>query len=125
MSDHRPTLVIVNLNKNITKNTARSYFIRDMSNFDLEAFNHSLFSFFPILSTISDIDQKFEYLQAHISHCINFHAPLRKHTKKELKFADKPWISDSINISIDNKNRLYRILQNRDDVELKRKYNKI
>ena len=125
MSDHRPTLVIVKLNKNIMKNTSRDYFVRDMSNFDLEAFNHSLFSFFPTLLTISDIDQKFEYLQTHISRCINFHAPLRKRTKKELKFADKPWISDCIKISIDNKNRLYRILQNRDDAELKKKYNKI
>ena len=96
-----------------------------MSNFDPEAYNHSLFSFFHILPNIPDIDQKIEYLQAHISHCADFHAPFRERTKKELKFANKPWISNSIQKSIDNKNHLYQVLQNRDDIELRRKYNKI
>ena len=45
--------------------------------------------------------------------------------KKELKFAAKPWLSLSIQTSIKNKNKLYHYLQNHDDPELKRKYNKM
>ena len=32
--------------------------------------------------------------------CVNNHIPLRKKTKKEEKFAYKPWISNSIKRSI-------------------------
>ena len=125
ISDHRPTLAIVKMNKSVTNKAPRNYFIRDMENFDLEAFNNSLFTFHTTLSVSYDIDQKFTDLQTHIIDCINIHAPLRKRTKKEQKFANKPWISDSIKISIDNKNRLYRYLQNHDNLEMKRKYNKM
>ena len=106
ISDHRPTLAIVKMNKSITNNSPRNYYVRDMENFDADAYNNSLFSFFPSLSTRYDIDQAFSDLQTHIIDCINTHAPLRRRTKKEQKFADKPWISNCIKISIDNKNCL-------------------
>ena len=39
----------------------------------------------------------------HITNCIEKHAPLRMRTRKEKKFSGKPWISESIQKSIDNK----------------------
>ena len=45
--------------------------------------------------------------------------------QKELKFAAKPWISEGLQKSITNKNNLYSYLQNHDNPELKRKYNKM
>ena len=44
ISDHRPMLCIVKLNKSIVKMTPNNYFIRDMDRFDIEAFNESLFN---------------------------------------------------------------------------------
>ena len=125
ISDHRPMLCIVKLNKSIVKMTPNNYFIRDMDRFDIEAFNESLFNFPQITSSTPDLDKQFSELQTHISDCINKHAPLRKRTKKEKKFTAKPWISDCIQISIDNKNNLYQYLQKHDNAELKRKYNKM
>ena len=79
ISDHRPTLFILNIRKKIVSNCSRNYFIRDMSNFDEEAFNESLFNFIP---TSPNVNQSFAELQGHILKCINDHAPLRKRTKK-------------------------------------------
>ena len=121
ISDHRPTLFILNIRKKIVSNCSRNYFIRDMSNFDEEAFNESLFNFIP---TSPNVNQSFAELQGHILKCINDHAPLRKRTKKEQKFMNKPWISESIQISIANKDKLYAYLQTHNNPLLKRKYNK-
>ena len=46
-------------------------------------------------------------------------------TRKEQKFSGKPWISESILNSINNKNNLYKYLQTHDNHELKKKYNKM
>ena len=125
ISDHRPTLCILNLNKKITKLHDNAYFIRDMKNFDLDAFNESLFEFHEKKSEGADLEQNFSNLQSHILECINKYAPLRKRTRKEKKFASKPWISECIQISIDNKNNLYQYLQKNDRPDLKQKYNKM
>ena len=93
-----------------------------MSNFDETSFNESLFDF---NSTHQDIDTSFAELQNYILKCINKHAPLRKHTPKEQKFSHKPWITESMQISIVNKDKLYIHLQNYDDPVLNRKYNKM
>ena len=47
-------------------------------------------------------------LNKHILFCINKHIPLRKRTKKEIKFALKPWISRGLKRSIIEKQRLYK-----------------
>ena len=93
-----------------------------MTNFDVQGFNESLFNF---QTTSSDINDKFSELQNHISQCIDRHAPFRKRTRKERKFSPKPWISSSIQTSINNKNSLYYYLQSHANEELKKKYNKM
>ena len=96
-----------------------------ISYFDLYAFNESLFEFHEKKSEDADLEQNFSNLQSHILECINKYAPLRKRTRKEKKFASKPWISECIQISIDNKNNLYQYLQKNDRPDLKQKYNKM
>ena len=64
-----------------------------MTNFSMESYNESLFNFPLSVFQNSTIDVKFSKLQTHINNCINMYAPLRKRTKKELKFAAKPWLS--------------------------------
>ena len=125
ISDHRPTLVVLNQNKEIADTSPKNYFVRDMAHFDIEKFNESLSRFTPPSDRNFDIDKGFSDLQNHIRSCINAHAPLRKRNKKECRYLNKPWISESLQISIDNKNRLYERLQNRHDPTLKRKYNKM
>ena len=127
ISDHRPTLVILKVCASRRKIIPKSYYIRDMTNFNLEAFNESLFNFSSsnLWDNNTDIDTKFSDLQAHINHCTDLHAPLRKRTVAELKFSDKPWISECMKISIRNKNNLYIHLQTHNDPVLKRKYNKM
>ena len=58
--------------------------------------------------------------------CINKHIPLRKRTKKELKFALKPWISKGLKRSIIEKQRLYKLSRtNRPDKNVRiNRYNK-
>ena len=124
ISDHSPMLFVVKLHKNIAKPHPCSYFVRDMKNFSNQEFNESIFNFVNPDGD-SDLDLKFFRLQNHITYCINKHAPLRKRTKKELRFVAKPWISNSIQISIDNKNNLYQYLLKHENHELKRKYNKM
>ena len=93
-----------------------------MKNFNYDEFNKSLSQFEP---SSSNIDDCFSELQSHINKCTEKHAPLRKRTKKEMEFADKPWISASIQRSINNKNNLYVYLQSHSNPSLQRKYNKM
>ena len=126
ISDHRPILFIMNAKKKITK-TCNSYYMRDMQNFNLEAFNDSLFEFRQNNINLSEPNQKFVNIQKHILDCINKHAPLRRKTRKEQKFLLRPWIANSISIqiSIVNKNNLYSYLQKHDRPDLRTKYNKM
>ena len=127
ISDHRPTLAILNVNTSKRRHIPNNYFVRDMANFNAEAFNESLFNFSAsnLWDHNTDIDTKFTDLQTHIKNCIDLHAPPRKRTRKELKFSAKPWISKCLQISINNKNNLYHYLQTHNDPVLKRKYNKM
>ena len=115
ISDHRPMLITIKSNKRPLNTPNSTQYIRDMTNFDVQGFNESLFNF---QTTSSDINDKFSELQNHISQ-------FRKRTRKERKFSPKPWISSSIQTSINNKNSLYYYLQSHANEELKKKYNKM
>ena len=122
ISDHRPILITINANKQPIDISSNNLYIRDMTNFDIQGFNDSLFNF---QTNSANINKKFSQLQTHILECIEKHVPLRKRTRKEREFSSKPWISNSIKQSIDNKNKLYLYLQSHSNDELKRKYNKM
>ena len=50
----------------------------------------------------------FEQLYFQVSDVIDRNAPLKPLSRKESKFYSKPWITERIKTSINNKNRLYR-----------------
>ena len=125
ISDHSPMVFAIELNKKISKTYQNNIFTRDWTNFRSDAFNDSLYDFTCEIDKNSDIHKKFYDLQIHIANCIEKHAPLRMRTKKEKKFSGRPWISESIRISINNKNNLYKFLLTHDDQELQKKYNKM
>ena len=58
------------------------------------------------INTLS-IDENFQKLQEHITHCIDKLISLRKFTKREKSFKKKPWITKGLQMSIRNKNKLY------------------
>ena len=42
------------------------------------------------------VNSKFELFYENVSTSVNYHAPLRKMNKKEVKFCEKPWITPKI-----------------------------
>ena len=107
ISDHFPIVATINIHaKKMCINDPYPY-IRDYRNFNREAFNESLSDFNDI--TTQSLDSRFFNLNKHLLSCINKHIPLRKRTKKEMKFALKPWISKGLKRSIIEKQRLYRL----------------
>ena len=81
-------------------------YIRCYKNLNQDELDESLINFQD--NETEHLDYRFEKLNAHILHCCNMHIPLRERTKKEMKFALKPWISSSLKNSIIKKDRLYR-----------------
>ena len=68
----------------------------------------------------------FYNLQNHFLNCVNNHLPFRKRSKRELKFALKPWITNSMKKSINERSRLYRIsrINHPNQSHRKTKYNR-
>ena len=107
ISDHFPIVATISINhKKLSDNDVFPY-IRDFRNFDVDTFNESLINFDD--NEMLSLDERFENVHSHILSCINLHIPLREKTKKEKKFALKPWISNSLKRSILHKKRLYNI----------------
>ena len=74
----------------------------------------------------SELDSNFEHFHVHYWNCPNEPAPVRNKRKKELKFAMKPWISQSLKRSILERARLYRLsrIPHPDQNQRKTKYNR-
>ena len=124
ITDHFPIVATISINsKKIHGNNINPY-IRDFRNFDIESLNRSLNNFIDI--ELQDLDTRFENLHTHILSCLNKHIPLRKRTKKEMKFAFKPWITRALQISIVERARLFRVSRevHPNQSERKKKYNK-
>ena len=107
ITDHMPIVATIGIpsKKNVMQNL--NPYIRDFRNFDKEKFNESLSHF--TCGDEDNLDVNFYNLHNHFLNCVNKHIPLRKRTKKELKFAFKPWISKSIQKSINEKTRLFKL----------------
>ena len=96
IKDHLLTFVVIqsSLTQKVIKN---DLLIRDYRNADAVEFNRLIEEFNPYLnSNTLSIDEKFQKLQEHIIHCIEKLIPLRKLTKREISFKQKPWISKGI-----------------------------
>jgi len=94
-----------------------------MNNFDKEL----------LLNDINDLVQ--ENLQANLnpestineflndySRILNYHAPIRSQTRKEVRFNQKPWLNKEILKDIKTKNELYKQCYKKDDPVLIAKY---
>ena len=73
----------------------------------------------------------FSAFNNHLRKCIDKFAPLRRISRKEYRFKQKPWISESIKKSIQIKNRLKKLVlhHNRSDlrdtyIKYKKTFNK-
>ena len=119
ITDHFPIFSIFKTGINKNAVTER-YFINDFANFSIDAFNTEVVKFDLNRYCDQSIDQKFTAFHNHLHKCINKFAPLRKISRKEFKARQKPWISNSLQNSIDYKNHLFILIRhhNRNDLEL-------
>ena len=107
ISDHLPIFTTISMHaKKVSVNDLHPY-IRDYSNFNSEAFNESIRRFNDIKT--QSLDSRFYNFNVHLLTCINEHIPLRKRTKREIRFAMKPWISNGLKRSINERRRLYNL----------------
>ena len=107
ISDHTPIIATISLHTKKNSMHSPNPYIRDFRNFDSEKFNAALARF--TVSETEDLDTNFYNLHNHFVNCVNHHIPMRKRSKRELKFAMKPWISNSMKKSIVERNRLHRL----------------
>ena len=112
ISDHFPILALVK-NSKPYYNTPPTSLIRDTTNFNVENFLIDLedklsdFEKKFLLQTAHDLFQKFLNITS-IKESFPKHAPLKKASRKQQKFREKPWITRGILISINHTNKLYQ-----------------
>ena len=119
-TDHLPIIATISMHTKVHKNQLSSH-IRDFRNFNIDRFNDDLCKFNDDES--ENLDIRFQKFHSHLQSCVNSNLPLRKRTKKEIKFAHKPWISSGLKKSIYERNRLYRLsrVTHQNQAERKRK----
>ena len=109
LTDHLPNFII--FHKSSSLPSSINLYKRDYSKFDKIA----------LLNEIEEIDWEmtfpsdnnptnmFHSFYDKISTIVDKHIPIRKISKRQLKFNSKPWITSAIKKSIQVKNKLYRI----------------
>ena len=124
IADHLPIFTTISIHPQKRSIEQINPYTRDFRNFDSEKFNESLSRF--TANDSDDLDTNFHNLHIHFLKCLDNHAPLRKRTNKELKFALKPWISNSIKRSIKKRNRLQRLsrINHPNQMNRRTKYNR-
>ena len=98
ISDHFPQFII--LNKINMDYKSCSYAKRNFSNFDeqrfIDGFKKQDISFLENTNLQSSMNSKFDLFYEKVSTCVDFHAPVKKLNKKDLKLLEKPWINPKI-----------------------------
>ena len=124
ISDHLPIVATISAHAKKIQIENLYPYIRDFKKFNSEDFNKSLREFKD--NETEHLDIRFEKLNSHIVSCVNKHIPLRKRTKKERKFAVKPWITSSLKRCIFKKEKLFRLsrVYHPNQATRIRKYNK-
>ena len=109
VSDHLPVMVCSNLSLPKSEKSTVTL-IRDTKNFEVEKFLDNLTEGMELLGDIKEecIDNYTEKFIDIFHKTLNIHAPLRKQSRKETKLKNKPWLSEGILISIQQKNLLYK-----------------
>ena len=109
ISDHLPQFIILpNIFSNPPSNESNIY-ERGWSNFVQENFILDYFSvdWNSLIKNDKDVNFSFNDFFNRINAILDNHAPLRKITKKKLRFRSKPWITLGLQKSISIKNSLF------------------
>ena len=109
ISDHLPQFIILpNIFSNPPSNKSNIY-ERDWSNFVQENFILDYFSvdWNSLINNDKDVNLSFNNFFKRINAILDNHAPLRKVTKKKLRFRSKPWKTLGLQKSISIKNSLF------------------
>ncbi|EDO49528.1 predicted protein [Nematostella vectensis] len=85
-------------------------FCRVYSHYDESAVVHDMqaINWEHCFSHCKDVNDYFDSFYASVERIIDKHAPLKKLSRKEIKFLSKPWITTGIKHSIAIKNKLYK-----------------
>ena len=79
---------------------------RDYSNFSEDSFRDDV-SIQVFNNSLENIDDQFSDFYIKLEGCVDRHAPIKKLNHKEVKLAQKPWISKELNKMINIKNKLF------------------
>ena len=93
LSDHLPNFLIIN--KSFKVNTKTKIYKRDYTNFNKSALVDEVTSinWDIVLPQTNDVNEIFDCFYSKVSEVIDNHVPLKKLTRKEVKFSYKPWIT--------------------------------
>ena len=124
ITDHFPQFLIVKHAGITFKNL--SYFQHDFSNLNeenlLNDFAHLDLSY--LNDNALDVNAKFNRLLSSLDELVNTHAPLKKLTKRDIKFRNKPWINCKIQKMMRIRDRLLRKLKKNNSQPLINLYKK-
>ena len=121
ISDHMPIFSVFKTGINKNAMTER-YLINDFSNFSIDVFHNELSKFDIDIHQNLPIDEKFTAFHNHFQKCVDKCAPLRKVSRKEFKSRQTPWISNSLETSINFKNWLYILIRHHNPSDLEQYY---
>ena len=124
ITDHFPQFLIVKHTGISYKNL--SYYQHDFSNLNeenlLNDFAHLDFSY--LNDSNLDVNAKFNRFLSSLDEVVKTHAPLKKLTKRDIKFRNKPWINRKIQKMMRIRDKLLKRLQNSNDPSLRDLYKK-
>ena len=103
LTDHLPNFLIVN-EINILSDSKDKIYKQDYSNLNVFA----LIQWQDAFRESQNVNQLFEVFFSECSRIVNKHLPLKKLSRKEVKFNSKPWITKALQKSIKHKDILYR-----------------
>ena len=108
ISDHFPNFLIIN--KISSSYLKPAIYRRDYSNFKEDKLLEEVqqINWESALPDTNDVNLIFDAFYTKISLLINYHVPLKKLSKKEIKLQAKPWITKGLRTSIAQKNKLYK-----------------
>ena len=124
ISDHFPQFIIVK-KAGITARSL-SYYQHDYATFNQENFicDFNATSLEYLNDSTLDVNDKFNRFLASLNDLVNEHAPLKKLTKKDIKFRDKPWINNEIKKMMRIRDKVLSKLKKRNDDATKALYKK-
>ena len=100
--------------------------MRDLKRFQLKYFLEDLSSQMNFLhvSDSENVNELFDTFVDKFAKIVDNHAPLKKASRRESKLKSKPWLFPGLLNCIKQKNRMFKLLHNKFNPELREKYRK-